>query len=75
MYFSDSQRTDPNTHDGFHLLDQEELVSSATFYPGSTEEVQQIVRWANEFEIPIYPISMGRNCKCFLGESLLAVVY
>ncbi len=30
-------------------------------YPGSTEEVQIVVKWANEFEIPIYPISMGRN--------------
>ncbi|KAI2466502.1 vanillyl alcohol oxidase [Annulohypoxylon bovei var. microspora] len=51
----------PNTHDAFHISDQEELVSSATVYPGSTEEVQVTVRWANKFGIPIYPISIGRN--------------
>ncbi|KAI2617187.1 vanillyl alcohol oxidase [Hypoxylon sp. NC1633] len=51
----------PNTHDAFHIADQEELVSSATVYPGSTEEVQTTVRWANKFRIPIYPISIGRN--------------
>lgn len=51
----------PNTHDAFHITDQEELVSSATVYPGSTEEVQTTVRWANKFKIPIYPISIGRN--------------
>ncbi|TFK47732.1 FAD-linked oxidase-like protein [Heliocybe sulcata] len=51
----------PNTHDAFHVVEQSELVSSATVYPGSTEEVQAIVRWANKFLIPVFPISMGRN--------------
>ncbi|KAK1768193.1 putative vanilly-alcohol oxidase [Phialemonium atrogriseum] len=51
----------PNTHDAFHIVDQEELVSSAAVFPGSTEEVQIIVRWANQYGIPIYPISLGRN--------------
>ncbi|KAI0008321.1 putative vanilly-alcohol oxidase [Xylariaceae sp. FL0662B] len=51
----------PNTHDAFHIADQEELVSSAAVYPGSTEEVQATVRWANKFGIPIYSISLGRN--------------
>ncbi|KAI1080585.1 vanillyl alcohol oxidase [Whalleya microplaca] len=51
----------PNTHDAFHIADQEELVSSAVVYPGSTAEVQTTVRWANKFGIPIYPISLGRN--------------
>ncbi|KAI1618243.1 vanillyl-alcohol oxidase [Exophiala viscosa] len=51
----------PNTHDAFHLIEQEELVSSATVFPGSTEAVVQVVKWANEYEVPIYPISMGRN--------------
>ncbi len=45
------------------VLDEEELVASAVVYPGSTEEVQTIVLWANKFGIPIFPISMGRNCK------------
>lgn len=30
-------------------------------YPSSTEEVQTVVKWANTYKIPIYPISMGRN--------------
>lgn len=51
----------PNTHDAFPLTDQEDLVSSAAVYPGSVEDVQSVVRWANKFVIPIYPISMGRN--------------
>jgi len=50
-----------NTHDAYHILDQEEMVCSAVTYPASTSDVQEIVRWANEFKIPIYPISMGRN--------------
>jgi FAD/FMN-containing dehydrogenase len=37
------------------------MVCSAIVYPSSTTEVQSIVRWANEFKIPIYPVSMGRN--------------
>ncbi|KAI1306378.1 hypothetical protein F5Y03DRAFT_354596 [Xylaria venustula] len=44
-----------------HVLGEEELVPSAVVYPGSTEEVQQIVKWANNYRIPIFPISMGRN--------------
>lgn len=43
------------------VLDEEEFVASAVVYPGSTEEVQTIVRWANKYLIPIFPISMGRN--------------
>ncbi|KAI9822644.1 MAG: hypothetical protein M1827_000363 [Pycnora praestabilis] len=51
----------PNTHDAFHVVDQEEMVCSAVIYPCSTEEVQSVVKWANKHLIPIYPISMGRN--------------
>lgn len=51
----------PNTHDAYHILDSEEMVCSAIVYPATTSEVQSIVQWANEFLIPIYPISMGRN--------------
>lgn len=54
---------DPNTHDMMTVLDEEEFVASAIVYPGSTEEVQAVVRWANEYLIPIFPISMGRNCE------------
>jgi len=51
----------PNTHDAFHVIDQEELVCSAVVYPESTAQVQSVVKWANKHSIPIYPISMGRN--------------
>ncbi|KAJ9133282.1 Vanillyl alcohol oxidase [Pleurostoma richardsiae] len=51
----------PKTHDAFHCVDQEEMVSSAVVCPGSTDDVQAIVRWANKHDIPIYPISLGRN--------------
>jgi len=40
---------------------EDDLAASAVVYPSSTEEVQLIVRWANEYRIPIFPISMGRN--------------
>lgn len=46
------------------ILDEEEFVASALVYPGSTEEVQKVVRWANKHLIPIFPISMGRNRMC-----------
>ncbi|KAE8448728.1 hypothetical protein EG329_008943 [Mollisiaceae sp. DMI_Dod_QoI] len=51
----------PNTHDMMPILDDEELVASAVVYPSSTQEVQNIVLWANKYRIPIFPISMGRN--------------
>ncbi|KAH6708778.1 glycolate oxidase [Leptodontidium sp. MPI-SDFR-AT-0119] len=51
----------PNTHDPYHIVDQEELICSAMVYPSNTPDVQVIVRWANKHKIPIYPMSMGRN--------------
>src|SRR6202012_6173339 len=50
-----------NTHDAYHIADQEELICSAVVYPSNTSDVQTVVRWANKHKIPIYPISMGRN--------------
>lgn len=58
----DHVQSAPNTHDGMAVTDEEELVASAVAYPGSTEEVQKIVHWANKYLIPLHPISMGRNC-------------
>lgn len=51
----------PNTHDAYAMAAQDDLVSSAIVYPGSTEDVQSIVKWANKHLIPLYPISVGRN--------------
>jgi hypothetical protein len=51
----------PNTHDMMPLFDSEEFIASAVVYPGSVEDVQKVVRWANTHFIPIFPISIGRN--------------
>ena len=59
IHEADSSRS--NTHDAYHVIDQEEMVCSAIAYPSSTADVQAIVKWANEFTIPVYPVSMGRN--------------
>src|SRR5690606_21845895 len=39
----------------------EERVASAAVAPYTVEEVQAVVRAANELRIPLYPISTGRN--------------
>ncbi|KAJ5746546.1 vanillyl-alcohol oxidase [Penicillium odoratum] len=57
----------PNTHDGMHVVAEDDLVASAAVYPSTTEVVQIIVRWANEYRIPISPISIGRN---YLGRRM-----
>jgi 4-cresol dehydrogenase (hydroxylating) len=41
--------------------EEEERVASAAVAPDSAEQVQAIVRIANELRIPLYPISTGRN--------------
>jgi len=44
-----------------YLNEPEELIASAAVAPTTTEEVQAIVRVANRYKVPIYPISTGRN--------------
>jgi FAD/FMN-containing dehydrogenase len=39
----------------------EEKVASAAVAPSSTEQVQEVVRIANRFKVPLYAISTGRN--------------
>ena len=39
----------------------EERVASAAVAPVKVEEIQQVVRTANKYKIPLYPISTGRN--------------
>lgn len=41
--------------------EEEERYASAAVAPISVEEVQEIVGVANEFQLPLYPISTGRN--------------
>ncbi|QGY79250.1 FAD-binding oxidoreductase [Sphingorhabdus lacus] len=49
--------------DGYSPLrdEPEELLPSAAVAPQSVAEVQAIVRIANEFMIPLFPISTGKN--------------
>ncbi|GAA5887884.1 hypothetical protein JCM6882_000786 [Rhodosporidiobolus microsporus] len=49
------------SHDAYNVLDADYFVPSAIALPGSTEEVQAIVRWANKWIFPLWPISIGRN--------------
>jgi 4-cresol dehydrogenase (hydroxylating) len=39
----------------------EERMASGAVAPDSVEQVQQVVKVANQFKIPIYPIATGRN--------------
>src|SRR5215470_8532584 len=39
----------------------EERIASAVVAPDTVEQVQQIVRAANQHKVPLYPISTGRN--------------
>jgi 4-cresol dehydrogenase (hydroxylating) len=39
----------------------EEKLASAAVAPHSVEEVQEVMRAANKYKVPIYPISTGRN--------------
>ena len=41
--------------------EEEERIASAAVAPANVEEVQQVVRIANRYKIPLYPISTGRN--------------
>lgn len=51
----------PKTHDAFQVLDQDDFVASCVATPRHVEDVQAIVRWANTYLIPLWPISIGRN--------------
>ncbi|KAL3460939.1 hypothetical protein BJX64DRAFT_300455 [Aspergillus heterothallicus] len=51
----------PKTHDPHHVLDQDYFVASAVIDPRSVPETQELVRLANEYQIPLWPTSIGRN--------------
>jgi len=54
----------PKEHDLFYVLEKDTFLASAVVAPGSTEETQEIVKIANKYLTPLWPVSMGRN----LGE-------
>ena len=43
------------------MNEPEERIASAALAPASTDEVQQIVRIANKYRVPLYTISTGKN--------------
>ncbi|KAB1645308.1 FAD-binding oxidoreductase [Gulosibacter chungangensis] len=47
--------------DKFPVTDGDEFKGSAVIWPGSTEDVQVIVRIANKYGIPLHAFSGGRN--------------
>jgi (+)-pinoresinol hydroxylase len=58
------QPAELNTYRDFYSVawgEAEERLASAAVAPDSAEEVQAIVRIANQRGIPLYPISTGRN--------------
>ncbi|KAK5690017.1 hypothetical protein LTR97_012501 [Elasticomyces elasticus] len=53
---------DPSkAHDMYYVTNKEYFVSSAVVAPRSIPEVQDVVRLCNDFEIPLWPFSIGRN--------------
>jgi 4-cresol dehydrogenase (hydroxylating) len=51
------------SRDGYSPLwgEPEERVASAAVAPSSVEQIQAIVKVANQYGLPLYPISTGRN--------------
>lgn len=47
--------------DPFPIIDKESSRSSIAVAPANVEQVQQILRAANEFNFPLWPVSTGRN--------------
>jgi 4-cresol dehydrogenase (hydroxylating) flavoprotein subunit len=57
-----SSEEDRNTYlDAFAPGNADQHASSAAVAPKSTEEVQAIVKIANQYRIPLWPVSTGRN--------------
>lgn len=53
---------DPSkAHDMFHVLDKDHFIASAVVSPRGVQDVQAVVRLCNEFEVPLWPFSVGRN--------------
>lgn len=54
--------TDPSkAHDMHNIVDKEYFVASAVVCPKGVPDVQEIMRLANELEIPVWPFSIGRK--------------
>lgn len=53
--------TPSKAHDMFHILEKEHFLASAVVAPKNVPDVQAMMKLVNEFEIPVWPFSMGRN--------------
>jgi len=53
---------DPSkTHDMFYINEEDYFISSAVVAPRNVKEVQTLMKMFNEWEIPVWPFSIGRN--------------
>lgn len=58
----DGTYLEPNkTHDMHHILDKAHFICSATISPRNVPEVQEMMRLCNEFDVAVWPFSIGRN--------------
>jgi FAD/FMN-containing dehydrogenase len=58
----DGNYMNPNyTHDPHHILKKDFFLASAVIAPRNVTDVQTIVKAANEYNVPLWPISIGRN--------------
>ncbi|KAM5369630.1 hypothetical protein ACJZ2D_008889 [Fusarium nematophilum] len=51
----------PKEHDLFYILEKDHFLAGAVVCPRSTEEVSAIVKVANKYLTPLWPMSIGRN--------------
>ncbi|SPJ81807.1 related to 4-cresol dehydrogenase flavoprotein subunit [Fusarium torulosum] len=60
--FNKQDYLDPSkVHDMFHIAGKEHFISSAVITPRDVSEVQAIVKLANKYNVPLWPLSVGRN--------------
>jgi len=57
----DSYLQPGKAHDMFYILGKDYFVASAVVAPRNVPDVQAMMRLCNEFEIPVWPVSIGRN--------------
>ena len=55
-YFKPSKSSDM-----FHIVDNDYFLCSAVVAPKDVPDVQELMKLANEFEVPVWPFSIGRN--------------
>lgn len=68
-------------HDMHNVVDKEYFVASAVLCPESVPHVQDIMRLANEMDIPVWPFSIGRKfdspftCRCNSNADMSSTGY